>query len=101
MPRKIGPVVKAARWVWRNRRQIAKAVITYAPGVGPVLQRGGRVVVDQLKRYRKVCVDCQKDVVNNPLAENKWCIARLGERCGLCSLKVDAFGRPIAPTAGH
>src|SRR2546425_9191329 len=45
MPRKIGPVVKAARWVWRNRRQIAKAVITYAPGVGPVLQRGGRVVV--------------------------------------------------------
>jgi len=100
MPKKIGPVLKVTWWIWKNRRQITAAVAMYGPRVGPALKRGTEVAVDRLRRH-KVCVDCQKVVIDNPLAENRWCIARLGERCRLCKLRVDAFGHPIADSPGR
>jgi hypothetical protein len=84
---------RGGRWVWKNQEQIEIAV----GKVGPALIKSVGKGVEAFKHPR-FCREDEKHVIDNPLAENKWIIARNGERCRICTRKTDPFGNPIPET---
>ena len=104
MPRRVGRIVSAVQWTLKNPQKIRNTVVVLAEGVvilGPALKKGTETALHTWRDWRRktVCTDCKNLVIDNPLRQGRWCIARSGEKCQLCKSRVDAFGDPIPRSA--
>ena len=93
-------IIRSAKRAWKHRRTIGKVGSTILTAGTAVIEKGGPILEgtkDILRGY-KFCREDEKHIVDNPLAENKWVIARKGERCRICTRKTDRSGNPIPGT---
>ena len=93
-------IIRSAKRAWKHRRTIGKVGSTILTAGTVVIEKGGPILEgtkDILRGY-KFCREDEKHIVDNPLAENKWVIARKGERCRICTRKTDRSGNPIPGT---
>lgn len=94
---------KTVKGVTKGLKKALDIAKVYGPLIPPAIATARKTLRESKKTVREfqsfgfqpACVDCVKTIIDDLVARDKWCIARLGEICLRCHRKVDAFGRAL------